>query len=171
MVTKNRVSTERALKCQQQKSFYTSLPPRARVCCRWLSPSQLIISWTDFELILEKKPRSHLNMPRNSEHSPPSAQQDVKELCETYWHAEYRRNRQERLHMINYGYLYLWVWILKMPGLSPFYFIIFPLLETEEQKSIAWVSASYWKLKGHAFQFQLKKHSGWTHVIHQTPVG
>ena len=80
-------------------------------------------------------------------------------------------NRQERLHMTNYGYLYLWVWILKMPGLSPFYFIIFPLLETEEQKSIAWVLASYWKLKGHAFQFQLKKHSGWTHVIHQTPVG
>lgn len=58
-----------------------------------------------------------------------------------------------------------------MPSLSLFYFIIFPLLETEEQKSIAWVLASHRKLKGHAFQFQLKEHSGWADVIHQTPVG
>lgn len=92
----------------------------------------------------------------------------AKELCATYWPTEYRFNRQERLQMINCSYLYLWVWIFSMPGLSPFYFIIFPLLETEEQKSIAWVLASHWN---HAFQFQLKTHSGWADVIHQTPVG
>lgn len=108
-------------------------------CLQVTFPPQknLIISWTDFGLILEKYPWLHLNKLKHPEHSPPNTGWEAEELCETYWPTEYRINRQDRLHMINCSYLYLWVWILSMPGLSPFSFIIFPLLETEEQKSIA----------------------------------
>lgn len=53
----------------------------------------------------------------------------------------------------------------------PILFHNFPLLETEEQKSIAWALSSHWKLKGPAFQFQLRKHSDWADAIRQTPVG
>lgn len=147
--------------------FYISIPLWAGADCMWVFPKKLIISWTD----LEKYPGSHLNKLKHPEPSPPTKVWGAKELCETHWPTEYRFNRQERLHMINCSYLYLWVGILSVPGLSPFYFIISPLLETEEQKSIAWVLASHRKLKGHAFQFQLKKHSCWADVIHQTPVG
>lgn len=98
---------------------------------------KLIISWTDLGS-WKKIPVSHFNKPRHPEHSSPTPGWEAKELCETYWPTECRFNRQERLHMINCSYLYLWVWLLSMSGLSPFYFIIFPLLETEEQKLRKW---------------------------------
>lgn len=160
------------LKRQQQKSFLYFYFPLGWGCLQvtFLAP-QLIIIWTDSGPVLEKNPMSHLKRLRHPEHFPLTTGQEAESCVKLTDPVEYRFNRQERLHMINYIYLYLWVWILRMLGLSPFYFIIFPLLEPEEEKSIAWVLASHWKLKGHSFQFQLKEHSGWADAIHQTPVG
>lgn len=76
LVTKNRVSTERASKMPTAEVFLILLFPLGLgYVAGDFPPQQLMISWTDFELILEKNPRSHLNKLRHSEHSPPTTQE------------------------------------------------------------------------------------------------
>lgn len=150
-------------------SFYTSISPGLVVFAGDFFLPKLIISWTD--LRSWKKTLCHILTSRGTQNIPHQPQAGKLKSCVKLTDPLSVDLIDKRDCIWLIAVIYIYGFDLSISGLSPFYFIIFPLLETEEQKSIAWVLASHWKIKGHAFQFQLRKHSGWAEAIHQTPVG